>query len=573
MRKEIKEIIKKAINGLQKDLSAEAGDLNFSVEIPGEKSHGDYSTNVALVLSKKIGKSPVEIANLIKEKIGNNGLFFKIEVAGSGFINFFVADKVFIDNLKNINKNYGKGKELRNKRIILDYTDPNILKEFHIGHLMNNAIGESLSRIFEFQGAKVKRACYQSDVGISVAKAVWGILNLPSHPMFPKNSDSLESKMKFLSMAYAYGSKMHEENENAKKEIVELNKKIFKRSDKEINKIYDKGKKWSLEHFDEIYKKLGTKFDYFIFESHVSDLGKKIVEKGLKKGIFEKGDKGAIVFKGEKYGLHTRVFINSEGLPTYEAKDLGLAEIKYKKYKYDQSFIVTGNEVNEYFKVMLCAMEKINPSLAKKTKHIGHGILRLPEGKMSSRTGRVITAESLIERIKELIKEKIKNRDLSDIEKNKIAESVAIGAIRYSILKQSIGSDIVYDFEKSVSFEGDSGPHLQYSYARAMSVLKKAKNEKINPSFKKIPEKISLIEKMMYHFPEVIEKASREYQPNSITLYLTELAGAFNSYYAKNKIVNKKDEFSPYKLALTNAFVAVMKNGMWLLGIEPLEKM
>lgn len=565
MREEIKKIIQKAVRDFQKD------DLDFSVEIPAEKKHGDYSTNAALVLAKKIGKNPVETANMIKKRIGQNSLFSKIEVAGPGFINFFIADKVFIDNLKNINNNYGKGKELKNKKIILDYTDPNILKEFHIGHLMSNAIGESLSRIFEFQGAKVKRTCYQSDVGIGVAKAMWGILHNKDN--MPKESADISERIKFLANAYVAGSEKYDTDQTAKKEIIELNKKIFARTDKEINKFYDKGKKWSLEHFDRIYNKLGTKFDYFIFESETGEIGKKIVEKGFKKGIFEKGENGAIIFKGEKYGLHTRVFINSDGLPTYEAKDLGLAEIKYKKYAYDQSFIITGNEVNEYFRVMIRAMEEIFPKLAEKTKHIGHGMLRLPEGKMSSRTGNIITGESLIEKIEELVKEKIAGRSFSEKEKLEITQKVAVGALKYSILKQSIGSDIVYDFKKSISFDGDSGPYLQYSYARAMSVLKKAKIEKIKPSFKKIPGEVGLIEKMMYFFPEAVEKAGKEYQPNNVTLYLTELASAFNSYYAKNKIVDKNDVFSPYNVALTSAFATIMENGMWLLGIETLNKM
>jgi len=596
MKNQIKEIVKKSVGSLIKEA------IDFSIESPDDKNHGDYSTNVALILAKKIGKNPIETANLIKESfntVQDKKIFQKIEVV-NGFINFFIADKVFIDSLKKIDKNFGKNKKAKgpesHRRIIIDYTDPNPFKEFHIGHLMSNAIGESLSRIFEFQGAKVKRVCYQGDVGIHVAKVIWGILQNKNN--FPKDSDFLSKKIKFLSVAYAVGAEAYEKDENAKKEIVALNEKIFGKSDKEINKLYDKGKKWSLEHFDELYKKLGTKFDYFIFESQVSDLGKKIVEKGLKDGIFENSE-GAVVFKGEKYGLHTRVFINSEGLPTYEAKDLGLAEIKYKKYAYDQSVIVTGNEVNEYFKVMLCAMDKVAPKLAEKTKHIGHGMLRLPEGKMSSRTGKVITGESLIEKVEGLVKEKIKDRELSEKEKSEITEKVAIGAIKYSVLKQSIGSDIIYDFDKSISFEGDSGPYLQYSYMRAESVLRKAKSEKIKPSFRKIsrlrsnrgssmptsssmldkigtelgPNEITELEKAMYYFPEIILKAQQNYEPHFLVLYLTELAGIFNSYYARNKIADKKDEFSPYKVALTNAFAAIMKNGMWLLGINSLEKM
>ena len=548
MKKQIKEIIDRAIK-------PEVAD--FSIDVSDNSSHGDYFTNVALILAKKLGKNPKKVADDIKNKIKSE-LFEKIEVAGPGFINFYVSNKIFTDNLKNIDKNYGRGKNLQRQKVIIDYTDPNPFKEFHIGHLMSNAIGESLSRIFEFQGAKVKRVCYQGDVGIHVAKAIWG-----------KMQDDKQS----WGQAYAFGAKAYEENPFAKIEIVELNKKIYQRSDKNINKFYDEGKKESLKRFGEIYKKLDTNFNYFIFESETGPVGKKLVERGLTDGIFEKGENGAIIFKGEKFGLHTRVFINSEGLPTYEAKDLGLAKLKYKKYAYGKSVIVTGNEVNEYFKVMLCAMSKVLPKLAERTHHIGHGMLRLPEGKMSSRTGKVVTGESLIKKVEELVKEKIKGRELLEKNKAEIITGVAIGAIRYSILKQSIGSDIIYDFDKSISFEGDSGPYLQYSYTRAESVLRKAKAERVNASFKKIPTEVTELEKAICRFPEVVGEAQKSFQPHALVLYLTELAGIFNGYYAKNKIVDKVDEYSPYKVALTEAFTIVMKNGLWMLGIKTLEKM
>ena len=552
MKQKIKKIIAKAIKEIGVEKIPE-----ILVEVPKNLEHGDYSTNTAMILKK----NPIEIAEKIK-----SDLFKKIEVK-NGFINFFVSDKYIIENIKKINKNFGKNNNLkikeangseRSRRIILDYTDPNPFKEFDIGHLMSNAIGESLSRIFEFQGAKVKRVCYQGDVGMHVAKAIWG---------------KIKNKNLKWPEAYAFGAKEFTDNENSKKEITELNKKVFEKSDKNINKLYDQGKKESLKYFDKIYKKLDTKFDWLIFESQVADLGKKTVEKGLKSKVFEKGENSAIIFKGEKFGLHTRVFINSEGIPTYEAKDLGLAQIKYKKYPYDLSFVVTGNEINEYFKVMKQAMQEVLPDLANKTNHIGHGMLRLPEGKMSSRTGKIITGESLLGKLQEMVIEKIKDEDFSKKEQQEIAEAVAVGAVRYSILKQSIGGDVIYDFDKSISFDGDSGPYLQYSFARAKSILRKAKQEKINKSFAKIPNEVSQLEKMLCQFPEIIEKAGTEKEPHFILLYLTELAGCFNTYYAKNKIVDKSDEFSAYKVALTEAFTVVMKNGMHLLGIKTLEKM
>lgn len=541
MKQEIINLIKKVV-----------GDVDFLVEVSDNPAHGDYYTNVALILAKQVGKNPREVAEDIKSIISAQGgpaSSWKVEVAGPGFINFFVADKVFIDNLKKIDRNFGKNNQLKGKKVVIDYTDPNPFKDFHIGHLVNNSVGESLSRLFEFSGAKVKRVCYQGDVGVHVAKAIWGKLQKPEL---------------VWGQAYAFGAKKFEEDGGAKTEIIALNKVIYERSDKKINKLYDQGKKESLKHFNIIYKKLGTKFDEFIFESQTGVIGKEIVLENIGK-VFEKGENGAIIFKGEKFGLHTRVFINSEGLPTYEAKDLGLAKLKYQKYKYDKSVVVTGNEVNDYFKVMLCALEQFSPDLAKRTKHIGHGMLRLPEGKMSSRTGNVITGESLIDKVQELIKEK--NQD------EKISETISIGAIKYSVLKQSIGSDIIYDFDKSISFEGDSGPYLQYAYARAGSVLKKAQSEKIKPSFIKIPQISGQLEKKFFHFPEIVLKASESFEPHFLVLYLTELAGEFNSYYAKNKIVDNEDEYSSYKVALTKAFLEIMRNGLWLLGIETLEKM
>lgn len=548
MKDEIKKLIEKAVG---------SDAPNFSVEVPGDAMHGDYATNVALALSKKIGKNPREVANDIISKIGKQKFIEKIEVAGPGFINFYLSKEVFVENIKEILKNKKtKGVEY-GRRVIVEYTDPNPFKVFHIGHLMSNAIGESIARIFEFQGAKVKRANYFGDVGMHVAKAIYG-----------KMKNSLYSWQD----AYVFGAKAYEEDENSKKQIEELNKKIYQRSDKQINKLYDQGKKESLAGFEKIYKKLGTKFDYYFPESEVADIGKKIVQENIGK-VFEGGERGAIIFKGEKFGLHTRVFVNSEGLPTYEAKDLALPVIKYKKYKYEKSVIITATEQSDYFKVMLCALKQINPDLEKITKHIGHGILRLPEGKMSSRTGKVIAGESLLDKVKELVLEKIKDRDFSGKEKIEVSEQVAVGALKYSILKQSIGSDIIYDFEKSISFEGDSGAYLQYSYARAQSVLRKAKKERIKPLLKKIPTEIGQLEKMMSRFPEAVEKAGAEYEPHVIALYLTELAREFNNYYAHNKIVDKVDEFSPYKVALTEAFSIIMKNGLWLLGIQAPSKM
>ena len=316
-----------------------------------------------------------------------------------------------------------------------------------------------------------------------------------------------------------------------------------------------------------IYDSIGTKFDFSLFESETGEIGRKIVEENIG-NVFEKSD-GAIVFKGS----HTRVFVNSLGLPTYEAKDLGNAKVKYDYWPYDLSVIVTGNEIREYFKVVLEAMSKALPDLARKTKHLPHGMLRLPTGKMSSRTGDVITGESLINDVEKLALEKIKSSDrqFKTGEEKQIAEMVSIGAIKYSILKQSPGKDIIFDFNKSLFFEGDSGPYLQYSYARALSVIEKAKKEKIKLSFKQSLIDDIELEHLLYIFPEVVKRATIGYAPNYVTTYLIEIARSFNNFYGQYKVVGSSE--ASYRLIFVIAFAQTIKNGLNILGIKIPEKM
>ncbi len=281
------------------------------------------------------------------------------------------------------------------------------------------------------------------------------------------------------------------------------------------------------------------------------------------------------MFRGENFDkkLHTRVFINKEGLPTYEAKELGLSKIKNDIYAYDKSIIVAANEINEYFKVLLKAMSLVFPDFAEKTKHLSHGMLRLPEGKMSSRTGNIISAESLINQVKEKVLEKMKDGEISESEKPVIAEVISIGAIKYSVLHQAIGGDIVFDFDKSISFEGDSGPYLQYSAVRAQSLLNKA--EGIVKISDNLPEgwETTNLERLLERFPDVVVRAGTEYAPHYIATYLIEIAGEFNSFYASHKIIDDGDMTSPYRLALTQTFHQVMVSGLNLLGIKVPEKM
>lgn len=606
MQNELKKIIQRIIDT----------EVDFSIEHPADLSHGDYSTNIAMVLAKQMQKNPREmadnLADQLRQKIDANqnskieepyNQIEKIEVAGPGFINFYLKPEFFARELQKIlhlENNFGRSRRLAGKTILLDYTDPNPFKQFHIGHLMSNAIGEALARIFEWNGAKVIRICYGGDVGPHVAKTIWGMKQMRS--AFPHNTDSLTDKTKFLGDAYVLGDRSYKASEkgdkldgisdNAKAEIDEINKRVYQlfddtkeNDDPDIEVYYQKGKTWSLQHFDEIYKKLGTNFDKQIFESTTFPIGEKIIRDNTP-AVFELSE-GAIIYRGEEDGLHTRVFINSLGLPTYESKDIGLAyykedEVARKLGKFDVSVIITANEQKEYFKVVLSALNKINPEIAKKTKHFSHGMMRFAEGKMSSRLGNVITGESLLNSIEEIVSEKIADRDFSPEESKDVKSKIAVGAIKYSILKNAIGRDIIFDPQTSISFEGDSGPYLQYTFTRAKSIVDKAKEQGIkvvdilkneDGSMRDISVAgQTVLEKKIYRFPEVVEKAYEEFAPQQIVTFMTELASEFNSFYAAEQILDggKNQE---YKIALTKAVMYVLQNSLSILGIKTTERM
>ncbi len=545
-------------------------EVDFALEYPSDMNHGDFASNIAMIMAKKEGKNPRGLALKYAEILRNDRLpeVFDIEVAGPGFINIRISPKVFASAIEKINavdKSFGENNNFNGKKYIIEYTQPNPFKEFHIGHMMNNIIGESVSKIIEEQGNEIVRVTYHGDVGLHVAKAIWGIKNL---------GVGTNINIKILGEAYALGSKLYESDEEVKKEITEINKKVYDKSDVEINNLYNKGKEVSFEDFETIYERLGSKFDHHLFESESAEIGKELVLEFEKKGVFEKSQ-NAIIFKGENFGLHTRVYINSEGIPTYEAKEIGLMKIKMDRFSpFDMSITVTANEQDSFFQVVEKSLEQVFPELNGRVHHLSHGMLKLPSGKMSSRTGDVMTAGYLIDIMKEVSREKIKEGFLTELEKDNISEMVALGALKFTILRQAIGGDIIFDINKALSLEGDSGPYLQYATVRAKSILKKVESEKLKVE-SKIPKewKTTNLERLIERFPAISARSASVFAPHHLVTYLTTLAGEFNSFYATHKIIDENDETSPYKLAITQSFVNVMTSGLHLLGIKVPEQM
>lgn len=557
----MQDTITNAITTVVQDLGIDP--VDFVVAYPTDKNtSADYFSNVAMVLSKQLGESPKAVAERLmaplKESLAG---IEKIEVAGPGFINFFVQRHFYTEQLTSAleaAESWGKNDSWSGKKVIVEYTDPNPFKEFHIGHLFTNVVGESIARLFMMNGAETKRVNYQGDVGLHVACAIWGMHEL--------EIDSIDDfTAKDLGRAYAIGAKDYKESEVIAEKIREINKKIYSREDTAINDLYDTGRGVSLRYFESIYEIAGTQFDEYFFESEASPRGKALVLEHP--DVFPESE-GAHIFEGEKYGLHTRVFLNKEGLPTYEAKELALAKIKEERLgQYDLSVISTANEINEYFKVLKKAMSFIYPDLAEKTEHVGHGMVRLAEGKMSSRTGNVIPAKEFIDEVALHAQSKMDKEDLI------LGRKIAIAAIKYATLKNNIRQDSVFDKDAALSFEGDSGPYLQYTHARILSVLEKAQSVGVMPSAQHVPDTAYAVEKLIQRFPVTIAEALAERAPHKVAHYLSELAGAFNTFYAQEKIADATDEFAPYKAAIAEAVGITIKNGLWTLGIEAPEKM
>jgi arginyl-tRNA synthetase len=548
-----------------KSLQEATGIKEVHLEFPENEAHGDYATNVALVSAKKKKKEPKELAEKIIKKLQKDKdlakIVSKIEVAGPGFINFFLSKEALLGELKQVPKeknSYGKSNTFKSKRIVVEFAHPNTHKSFHIGHLRNITTGEAIVRILEAVGAKVIRVNYQGDIGLHIAKAIWGIKKTGF-----KDPKDVKKRMDYLGRAYVTGNSAYEKNDKSKGEIGRINRDLYKGEDKKLVKLYQTTRKWSLDYFDKIYKRVYTKFDRLYFESEVANLGKTIALEALKKGILIRS-RGAVIYPGKKMGLHNRVFVTSEGLATYEAKDLGLARLQFAEFKPDLILHVVGPEQKEYFEVLFKALEEISPTTKGKEVHLIYGWVRLKEGKMASREGKVVLGDWLIGEIKREIIKTYKTPE-------KVAEKVAIAAVKYSFLKPSLSQEIAFDIEKSISLDGNSGPYLQYTYARTQSVLRKAKAQDAKYDKQDINDEEALLLRSFPRFSETIIDAAKNYSPNLLANYLFDLAQKYNNFYNQHRIIGSENQ--GLRIMLTIAVGQILKNGLTLLGIKTPERM
>lgn len=526
---------------------------------------GDFATNIALQIAPQVHKNPREIAEAICDAVRESQLqtIANISVAGPGFINVTIDDSELIAQLDSATKT---SKHLTGKKVLAEYSDPNPFKVLHAGHLYTTIVGDVVSRLLEEAGAEVHRLNFGGDLGLHVGKTMWAICQfIGGEKPEALNAVPASERLDWLSARYVEGNNAYEDNDVAKAEIIAANARVYalhaeNDHDSAFSQIYWICRTWSYEGFDLLYERLSIKpFEKYIPESSVIEEGTRLVEEGARKGIFVDSE-GAVVFKGEEHGLHTRVFINSQGIPTYETKDLGLASQKWNEYNFDLSVIITANEQAEYMKVVLKAVEHFYPDAAERTRHLTHGIIKLPGGlKMSSRKGNILRASDIIEAAEQAS---------SQAEHTNTHDNI-LAAIKYGFLKFRIGGDVIYDPAESVAIEGNSGPYLQYAHARARSILTKTKASTTNVSDITKGER-PLVNKLL-DYSSVIERATTELSPHIVATYLYELAQEFNRFYEHERVVG--DTREGFRAHLVGIYADVLDKGLGLLGIEAPERM
>jgi len=552
------------IKTLSKELRKPQKEIRPLIEIPPDSSLGDYAFPCfSLATLKK--KSPVEIASEIAGKLKPTARIEKIENKGP-YVNFFINKKKMAEKIVKIKDSYGKGKS--KKKIMVEFLSPNTNKPLHLGHLRNIVIGESVSRILEFSGNKVIRSVLYNDRGVHICKS------MTAYKLYGEDKDpDIEERKQdhFVGDFYVLYSQKLKKNPKLEEE----NKKClqnWEKGDPETISLWKKMNGWAYNGFKQTYDLFGISFDKEYHESDIYKKGKEIIKEGLKKKIFTKKGKAVVINLGKvgKEDLGEKILLRSDGTSVYITQDIALAKIKDEEFKLKGSIYVTGNEQIYHFKVLFEILKRLKFKFSNNLHHLYHGMVEVPEGKLKSREGKTVDADYIIAQTNNLAIEELKKRYTLP---HKVYEErglkIALSAIKYNLLKTDIMKNLLFNPSEAISFEGDTGPYLQYSYARASSILKKAglpKKLEINL----LPAEVQLIKKLD-KFPETVDNAASSLNPSLVANYALQLAHSFNEFYHSCPVIG--DENEAFRLELVKVFRIVMRNTLYLLGIEAIEEM
>ena len=521
-----------------------------------EPQFGDVATNVALKVAGMANKKPHDVAEELAKHLRELDDLIEVSVAGPGFINLRFNDAALLANWS-----VELPQVYRHKSVVVEYSDPNPFKVLHAGHLYTSIMGDAIAHLIEGAGATVHRVNFGGDVGLHVGKTMWAIVRELGGEN-PAKLDEVDEngRADWLAARYVEGTAAYDDDEKVRGEIIAYNRAVYalhsdNDHDSSFAKIYWTCRQWSYDYFDAFYRRIGSHFDKYYPESQTAERGLKEVKAQIGE-VFAESD-GAVVFAGEAFGLHTRVFINREGLPTYETKDVGLIFSKYDDYHFDKSIVITANEQEQYMQVVLKAIEQFAPELAQTTTHLTHGIVKLAGGvKMSSRKGNFLRAVDVLDYAHKA------NAELNGAGSD---SEVSLGAVKYAFLKQRMGGDIVYDADESVSIHGNSGPYLQYAHARACSIRAKSGAQAIDPADATFDTSERALALKLSEYCDVTAHAVEDLMPHHICTYLYELAQAFNRFYESSRIIGDPRETT--RLLLVDRYQQTLEHGLGLLGI------
>ncbi len=556
----------------------------FVIEHPADLSKGDYSTNAALVYAKVLKRNPVELANALVShiKLETDADITRVEVAGPGFINFFLSSLFFGKQVKVILENperFGHSSTMKGQVWAVEYASPNPNKAMHLGHLRNTITGVALCNLLEANGATVIREMVDNNRGISIAKLMWGYLvsakkdgnRVEDLAYWQSHKDEWHtitaSDRRVLDVWYVTGS---EECKDPAQEA-KVRELVVKWEAKDPV-VWDLWK--TVLDFAYLLQKatltrLGATFDYVWHEHEHYEEGKRYVDAGVKTGVFRVLEDGAILTTLESFGLSDTIVQKNDGTSLYITQDIALTDLKKKKHNADHQVWVIGPEQSLALQQLFAVCEQLGIGMREEFSHVSYGYVTIKgQGKMSSREGNVLYADDLLDELR-IKTEGIMAERLSGQDKSVIAEKIALGAAIYEMLKAGRTKDIAFDMESALSFEGDSGPYLQYAHTRALSIMRKAKEQGIGPDVDgALPHEESELIRKIYRLPEVIEEAAKLYAPQQVVTFLTDLAATFNNYYAHTQVIADNDATSGRRVALVAAFAEVMESGLKVLGIK-----
>lgn len=540
-----------------------------------KREFGDFQTNFTMVSSKLIGKNPREIASTLVDNFKENDIIEKLEIAGPGFINIYLKNNFLNEELKKVeNEKYDFSFLNTDKTIIIDYSSPNIAKRMHIGHLRSTIIGDSIKRTLQFLGFHTLADNHIGDWGTQFGKLIVAYKNWLNKKSYE------EDPIGELERIYVQFSDEAKKNPALEDEAREELKKL-QLGDEGNQKLWKEFIDISLKEYNKIYDRLGVNFDYYYGESFYNDMMPAVLEELKEKGIARE-DQGALVVFFENDKLPPAIVQKKDGSFLYTTSDLATMKFRKDELNVDEAVYLTDDRQQNHFKQVFEIGEMLGEPYNYKKTHVVFGIMRFGDGMIfSSRSGNIIRLVDLLDEAKTQVKKVIdeKNPNIPEEEKEKIAEIVGSGAIKYFDLSQNRTSDITFTWDKVLSFEGNTGPYLQYTYVRIMSIFRKLKEENINVENKDIIlENMNGVDRELavelLRFPQTVVKSYESYRPNIIADYLFDIAKLFNNFYNSNSILkeeNKKVMDARILLAEKTAFI--LKQGLGLLGINTVDRM